>query len=210
MLSSQTIQDKNDLNTDAVILSLLEINIPSTPIVYLTNNNENVIWNGNEYIALPYELEDLGFTSKSEVTQWSIKISNVNRIMSQYTQQYDAYLKKNGIDGNKITCIIRAVNSKDLSNPVPIIEYKSFLSQPKNQRDYTTFVLTPNNVDKIRFPPRTILKNQCTWKFKSQQCGYVGDGEFCDKTLTTCREYNNSPRFGGFVGVGGRGVILVD
>lgn len=216
-LSSQTIQDKNALNTDAVLITLLEIQIPSidsetetktTLSVPITSDNTNTVWNGETYIPFHFELDDKSFSSKSEVVQWSIKVSNTTRVMEQYIQDYDLLLKQYGIDGNQIVCYIRVVNSKDLDNATPIVEHRAILSQPKSDAQWASFVLTPNNLSKRQFPFRKILKNFCAWKFKSTKCGYEGTGEFCDKTLTTCRLYENSPRFGGFIGVG-EGVTLV-
>lgn len=209
MTTLATQQDINAINSDAVFLTLLEIQIPNVPTVYLVGNNEDITWNGNTYIRFPFDLDDQSFTSKSETITWKLKVSNATRIMERYIQDYDLYLKQNGIEGNKILCFIRVVNSKDLINNTPILEHKAFLQNPKTDQNYAYFTLSPSNPGKMQFPFRRIIKNQCSWKFKGTQCAYVGEGQFCDKTLITCRGYNNSNRFGGFVGVGGRGVTLV-
>jgi phage-related protein len=207
-LSSQTVQDKNALVTDAVFLILLKIEIPDTPTVYVTNNNESIDWNSNTYISFPFELEDINENTNSEVPEWTIKLSNANRVMERYLQEYDLYLKTNGIDGNEIKCTICVVNSNDLENTTPILEHNAVLSQPSTNAQWAIFKLSADSPYNKQFPPRKIMKNFCSWKFKSEQCGYSGDGDFCDKTLTTCRSYNNSPRFGGFIGVGGRGLVI--
>lgn len=208
-LSSQTIQDKNALVSDAVFLVLLEVQIPDTPTIYVTNNIEDVIWNGNTYLTFPFEIDDIRENTKSEVPQWTLKVQNVNRIFEQYLQNYDLYLKTNGIDGNEIKCIIRAVNSKDLANITPILEHNAILSQPSSNAKWATFKLSANSPYNKQFPPRKILKQYCQWKFKSTQCGYIGIETECNKTLTRCRELSNSHRFGGFVGVGGRGLVTI-
>lgn len=208
-ISNQTIQDKNALVTDAVFLVLLEIQIPDTPTVRLVNNTEDITWNSETWQRFPFEFSDISENSKSEVSQWSIKISNAGRVIERYLQDYDLYLKQNGIEGNDITCIIRVVNSKDLANLTPILEHTALLQQPTTNSQWATFRLSAKNPYNKQFPPRKIFKNFCAWKFKSQQCGYAGDGAFCDKTLTTCRSYSNSSRFGAFIGVAGRGLVLV-
>lgn len=209
MLSNQTIQDKNALATDAVFLVLLEIQIPDTQTVYLVNNTEDIVWNGNTWQKFPFDFNDISQNTNGETPQWTVKVSNVNRVMERYLQQYDQYLKQHGIDGNDIICVIRVVNSKDLLNTTPIVEYTALLQQPTTTPQWATFKLSAKNPYNKQFPPRRIMKSFCSWKFKSVQCGYSGSGEFCDKTLTTCRAYNNSPRFGGFVGVSSRGLIIV-
>ena len=208
-LSNQTIQDKNALVTDAVFLVLLEIQIPDTPTVRLVNNTEDIIWSSYLWQQFPFEFSDISESSKSEVSQWTIKISNTTKAIERYLQEYDLYLKTNGIEGNDITCIIRIVNSKDLLNTTPILEYTALLQQPTTTPQWATFKLSAKNPYNKQFPLRKIFKNFCGWKFKSNQCGYAGTGDFCDKTLATCRIYSNSSRFGGFPGVAGRGLVLV-
>ena len=207
-LSNQTTQDKNALATDAVFLVLLEINIPSVDTVYLVNNTEDITWDGHIWQSFPFDFDDISQGASGEVPQWTLKISNVNRAIEQYLINYDLYLKQNGIEGNNITCVIRVVNSNDLANNDPIVQYDALLQQPTTTPEWATFKLGAKNPFTKQFPPRKILKAFCGWKFKSVECGYTGPETVCDKTLTTCRLYNNSPRFGGFPGVAGRGLIL--
>lgn len=208
-LSSQTIIDKNSESTDAVFLVLVEIIIPDTPIVRIVSNTENISWGGYTWINFPFEFADVSENTTGEVSQYQIKISNVNRTIERYLQTYDLYLKQNGIDGNEIECIIRVVNSNDLLNPEPVSEYRSLLEQPTSNAQWATFKLSSKNPFQKQFPPRTIRKNFCSFKFKSAECGYTGSATTCDNTLVTCRSYNNSHRFGGFPGVEGRGIIVV-
>lgn len=201
-------EEFNKLASPNIILVLLDINIPNTPTFYVTNNNENVTWNGNEYISFDFELEDISFSSKSEVTEWVVKFSNVNRVIEAYLQNYDLYLKQNGVQGNDITLDLRTVSSGDLGNLTPIQHYQSILNQPSSDAQWAVFKLTPKNTFNSTFQ-RKIHKNFCSWKFKGAECGYVGTAQVCDRTLTTCRAYNNAPRFGAFAGVGARGIKLV-
>ena len=207
-LSPQTTEDKNALNSDAVFLVLLQIDIPSTETIRLVRNNENITWNGYTWIAFPFDFEDIS-VGKGEVPQYTLKLDNTSRIMEAYVQMYDLYLKQNGIDGNEITCNIYTVNSKDLANITPINNFRGKLSSWQTNSKEASFMLSASNPFQKQFPPRKIFKNFCNWKFKSEQCGYTGSGTFCDKTLGTCRSYNNSQRFGGFAGVGYRGLTII-
>ena len=211
MASAKTVKELNSMATDSVLLTLLKLEIPNTPTVYLVNNPENITWNNNEYISFQFELDDLTIKSKSEVPQWGIKVQNVDRVFERFIQQYDLYIKQNGIDGNAIICTISVVNSADLTETNPIIEYATELDQPKTTPDskFYTAVLRPSNPGNKEWPPRRIMKNFCSWKFRSAQCGFTGTGATCDKTLPTCRGYDNSNRFGGFPGVGAEGLVIV-
>jgi len=208
-ISDQTTEDLNALVTDAVFLVLLEINIPDTPTVRLVDNTEDVTWDSETWLHFPFELDEIPETSVSEIPQWSIKISNATRVIERYLQEYDLYLKTNGIDGNDITCTIRVINTNDLANTEPIIAINGLLQQATTNPQWATFKFSAKNPYNKQFPPRKIFKNFCGFKFKDSSCGYTGTGTVCDKTLTTCRAYTNSHRFGGFIGVKGRGLILV-
>jgi|LGOV01.1.fsa_nt_gb lambda family phage minor tail protein L len=210
VLSTQTTADINNLSTDAVFLHLLEISMPNQASVYIVNNTENITWNGNEYLMFPFDFEDLSESSTASVPQWTMRISNVNRVMERHLQEYDRYLKLNGIEGNEITCTIRLVNSKELENTEPITEYESVLSQPSTDARFATFKLSAKSPYNHNFPTRKILKNFCGFKFKGLICKYNGDAEFCDKTLVNCRTYGNSHRFGGFISASGSGITLVN
>lgn len=208
MLSNQTIQDKNALATEAVILTLLELRIPSTPTVRLVSNTEDITWNGELWQCLEFTLSTIDQTAQGEVPQWTVKISNINRAIEQYIQAYDLYLKQHGIEGNEIECTIYAVNSLDLQNTTPILKHDAVLQKPSTDAQWGTFLLSAKNPYNKPFPPRRVYRNFCAWKFKSEECAYAGEGETCDKTLTTCRLLDNSTRFGGFVGTSAKGLII--
>ena len=78
-----TIQDLNALGTDSVLLVALEINIPSTPTVYVVNNGENITFDGNEYIAFPFEIGEI--TAEAGATpQFQLKLDNTTRAIEKY------------------------------------------------------------------------------------------------------------------------------
>ena len=208
-LSNQTIKDVNALGTDAIFLVLLQINIPSMQPEYIVNNTENITWNGNEYISFPFTYGDIDESTVASVPQVTLTMSNVNRIMERYLQDYDRYLKINGIDGNEITCIASVINTNDIDNSEPIISYETILSQPSTNATTATFEMTASSPYNKTFPPRKILKTFCTFVFKDKLCKYSGTENICDKTLDRCRELNNSSRFGGFPGASGTGITVV-
>lgn len=50
----------------------------------------------------------------------------------------------------------------------------------------------------IQLPLRS-YSQYCTWKFKSEECGYVGELTECDKTFAACTVRARTQRFNGFV-----------
>jgi lambda family phage minor tail protein L len=207
-LSLQTIQDKNSLGTDAVFHILLSISIPGVPEVTVTNNGENVEWNGKTWLSFPFDISELTEEGSGEVPQWTITLDNKSRVIEKYLSDYDQYLKVNGIEGNEITCTLFIVNSKDLLNNVPIKEVSFDLQSPATDFEKATFVMSVSSPFTIITPKRRFIQQFCYWKFKGIECGYTGPGETCDKTISQCRTYNNSTRYGGFPGVGFGGIRL--
>ena len=129
--------------------------------------------------------------------------------MEQYIHDYDVYCKNNGY--SPIDVSIFVVNTKAVAanvNCPPETELVFELKQPKSDARWATFVLGVSNPFKRRFPQERVLKNFCRYRFKDTRCAYTGTEPSCNKTLTKCRELENSIRFGGFPGVGRGGVVV--
>ena len=207
-LSLRTIQDKNSLGSDAVFHVLLEIIIPGVAPITITNNGEDVTWGSKTWLAFPFDISELSEEGSGEVPQWTITLDNRQRVIEMYLSNYDQFLKINGIDGNEIKCVCNIVNSKDLLNTEAIKTVYFELSQPSTTSETATFTLTADSPFNITTPKRRFIKQFCYWKFKGIECGYAGADTVCDKTITRCKSLGNSPRFGGFPGVGFGGVRL--
>ncbi len=208
-LSSIAIEEKNKLATDSVFLICLEITIPGTGVVRVVRNNQDLTWKGETWVAFPFELDEIGDTSKGEVPQVNVRVSNVSRALEAYLYEYDAYCKANGFE--PITVKIFVVNTKVIQadgNAAPEVEHEFELKQPRTDSQWVTFVLGASNPFNRRFPQGRILKNVCRYRFKDTRCGYSGAETACDKTLTRCRALGNSTRFGGFPGAGSGGLKI--
>lgn len=200
-----SVSELNSLNSQNAVVVLLDISIPANDNIRITNNNEDVVFGGNTYIPFPFDISELTTAGKGEVPEWSLQIDNTTRTIESYLQLYDQYLKINGVSGNGIDCTIYIVSTADLTSAI-LTEYFTLTSFSTNS-NWATFKLGAKSPFTWRYPRRRILQNFCGWKFKSTQCGYGGWGVSCDKTLTTCRMYRNSSRFGGFPGIG-KGIRL--
>jgi lambda family phage minor tail protein L len=208
ILSSEIIQQKNDLGSTDSFLVLLEITIPDvTEPIRVVSNTEDITWNGHSWIAFPFEMEEISEQSQGEIPRVELRIPNVDRTVEGYLQEYDAYVKRNG--PADITVGIYVVSTATLDDPTPVVYHEYILVQPTSTHDYITFTLGAPNPYRKRFPLNRILKNNCRYKFKQERCGYTGTATSCNKTLVRCRELNNSTRYGGFPGVGRGGLSLV-
>ncbi len=211
-LSSLAIEEKNKLNTDSVFLVCLRIIIPGVEeIIRIVSNSENIIWQHPEdsaaetWVAFPFQINEISEGSSGEVPCVTIQVSNISRVMDQYLQFYDAYIKANGYSPSTVSiCVVNTRVIATYPAAEPEVEHTFELQQPKCDAQWATFVLSAGNPYMRRFPQNRILRNHCRYKFKGDdgRCGYTGAETTCDHTLIQCRARNNSIRFGNAPGVG--------
>jgi lambda family phage minor tail protein L len=208
-LSLIALEEKNKMAIDSLFLPCLEITIPGVDdAVRVVRDNQNLTWKGQTWVAFPFELDEIGNTSKGEVPQINIRVSNVSRVMESYLQDYDIYCKTYGYEA--ISVNIYVVNTKAvIANPNcdPEVEHSFILKQPKTDNTWATFVLGAVNIFAKRVPPGRMLKNTCRYVFKDARCNYTGSALVCNKTLAQCRIFNNSTRYGGSPGIGSGGIV---
>ncbi len=207
MLSNTTKTEKNQLNSNSVWLSMLEINIPSvTETLRIVNNNEDITWKGFTWLKFPFELDEISQSANAETSQFQIKVGNVKNIIGQYIRQYDAYVKTNGFEA--ITVVLYIVNSKDLANINPVYTTNLILTTSNLNHLEVSFTVSARDLFRARTPQTRMFPNSCRFKFKSTLCGYIGAVSSCDKSLSRCRQLLNSKRYGGFPAIGNQGVSI--
>ena len=68
------------------------------------------------------------------------------------------------------------------------------------ERRHAELVLISGLDPTARRIPERVYSQQCTWKFKSAECGYTGtEFTLCNKTLTDCTARAQTHRFNGFI-----------
>ena len=195
------ISQKNLLETDDPVLALLEIDMPQLmDTLRLVANEVDITWNGNDYAAFPFEISDLGEPQKGELPSITIRVSNVSRAIQGYVELADG-----GVDADVKIIVI---NGGDLAFTTPYIELDFRVSGTSVDENWVNFNLTSVDTWARLFPKNKVIKNHCSYKFKGLHCAYAGVETECNRTLTRCRELNNSDRFGGFPGVGYDGIRL--
>lgn len=203
-LSTVAIAEKNKLANTGAFLVLIQITLPDDTVIRVCSNTENITWpssGGHTYVAFPFEMDVIGESAKGEKPQVVIRVGNV-------TRQMIAYMEMAG-GGIKSEVIIRVVHSAHLNLADPEIELAFECVDAWADNKWANFVLgAPSPHDK-RWPRNRIMKSFCRYKvFKAARCGYAGAGTECDRTLTLCRDLENSGRFGGAPGVGQKGLYV--
>lgn len=202
-ISSEVTQFKNDISSSESAILMLEIDIPNEPDpIRVCRNNEDVTWRTYLWQAFPFDIDDIKDDGSGEVPEFNIRVANASRAMEQYLQAYNLWLKENGIV--PISVNLYVISTADLANTDPIVQYSLNVSKFESNAEQVTFTLSFENFYTRRFPHNMMMRNSCRWAFGSTECGYTPSvGETCNRTLTACRSYNNSTRFGAFPSVGG-------
>lgn len=191
----------NSLTNPVVLAGLLEITIPPNEVLRITDNNDLVMFEGNEFISFPFSFGQLKTVAEGSVPTWTLVIDNTSRVMDAYLQDYDQYLKDTGTADAVVSMRALVVNAR---NPVVAIMDEFFdLTSWKTSGKSVEFVLGAPSPMTMRFPPRRIRQKFCDFKFKADpRCGYTGSALSCDNSITTCRALGHSSFFGGFLGLG--------
>lgn len=197
-LSVAALLEKNKLSSDGSYIILLEIIIPSgmygaTQEVTLRvcRNNENITWGGYEWVAYPFEVDEIGETSKGEVPRFVLRISNIGKIVQRHVEN------AGGGIGSIVT--LHVVHSKHLNEgsllPPMVFETTTCDCTPQ----WVQFSLGADNPYSRRFPLNRFIGMHCRFLFKDSRCKYSGTEKSCDYSYTTCKnKMNNIINFGGF------------
>lgn len=185
-LSQASIIEKNKIATDGVWLMLLQLAIPGEETIRLVNNTDNVTFQGNEYTAFPFSLEDINEDGK-ERPNVQLRISNVTGTIQAYAETHS------GLTGAKVTVLVYNTNVPDVIEA----EEHFVITGTSADVNWLAFTLGTDFSFTRRFPPVRIMKDYCPFKFRGAECGYRGSVTSCNKTLTACRAMGNQSRFGG-------------
>lgn len=194
-LSAAAKLEAHKLISDGAWIVLFEIQIINGPTLFICRNNEKIIWNNEEWLPFPLEIDDVKESSNGELPSVVLRVSNVTRAVQGYIED------SGGGVGSYV--IIRVVHSEHLDLIEPELEEEFMCVSTKCDAMWVYFELGLGEPVIKRFPPRRYLKNFCPFKFKGIECGVPSAtvGSTCNKTLTACRGYNNSTRFGGFYAI---------
>lgn len=203
-LPSAIIGIKNALaSSDSFILlaevQITNIDVPTT--LRLARNTENVTWDGETWVGFPFDIDMLGDTERGEVPRMNLKVSNISRAVQSYVEQADG--------GTDAPVVIRLIHETQFSTAEYAIRLDYTVSNTSCTSSWVTFELSASNQWNRRVPSTRCRKNFCRWRFKGSDCGYVGVGTSCDKTLTQCKLYTNSDRYGGYPGLGFRSGVRI-
>lgn len=184
-------------------LITLAITFEGYETIYLVRNTTNITFQGNEYIAFPFELDVRNETSSGEMPTVTIKIANPYRIVQSYLEEL------NGAVGASV--VIGVINSDLLTEDYAELEVTYNVLSTSATSQWVSMRLGAPSMARRRFPLYLYRSGRCMWisNFKGAECAYTGSDTSCDGTLTACRRKGNSKRFGAAIGLTQGGLHVV-
>jgi len=226
--TSEIIKDIQSLSMDAVVelFTLDFTNIQAGGILrFHAGTNElrqNVIWQGNEYYAMPIEAEGFEKLTQGTLPRPKIRVANTDGALSAQVAAADDLVGCKVIRKRTLVKYLDAVNFtggvNPLANPnqhfpddVWYVEQK--LSE--NRLSIEWELSSVLDLQGVMLPRRQIIMNSCSWEYKGENCGYSGSDYFnaqdlptnmsndvCGKRLNSCK-IRSSGFSGGVLPFGG-------
>jgi lambda family phage minor tail protein L len=196
------------------------------------NNNQNIVWAGEEYLRFPIEAEGFEYSGQGQLPRPKLRVSNIFGTITALLLALPS-----GIEGAKVTRIrtlaryIDGINFPGGTNPYgtpdPTAEFprEVFYIDRKavETRDVIEFELAAVfDLIGVRAPKHQCVSNICQWEYRGPECGYTGDAYFntndqpvltlaqdaCGKQLKSCELRFSQIRRTGSVTAGSNIVTL--
>lgn len=156
--------------------------------------SQDINFDGYLYKKYPIRHSGIKENLSGKIESLSIEISNINREMQYYLDTYG------GLKGCEV--VIKLVWLENIDNPLCFLEDTYYIEDTHSTPDTISLSMgSAFDVLDIRIPRKSFFRSYCRFRFKADECGYTGPADFCNKTMTRCRELNNIHRFGGFPGI---------
>jgi lambda family phage minor tail protein L len=184
-----------------------------------TNNNSELIWNGQSYMRYPIEFGGVEYSGKGTLPQPKLRISNIMGTATALLLAANEYTSGNDLIGAKLTRIRTLAKYIDAANfpggvnatADPTVEFPReifYLSQKSAEtREVVEFICSSSfDLQGVNAPKRQCISNVCQWKYRSSECGYseaayydANDSpvssislDVCGKRLNSCKARFNS------------------
>lgn len=203
ILNAQGEYDKDEL----IPRKLLRIELEGGDINVLDNETLAALsYNGVDYIGSPLEHGDITKDDNQSVNKLEIKVSNIGLGIS-------------GIIGNRgnvisnapavLTTVLLDINNQIIQDTEAILFAGRCNNLTITNETASMDIETPLGGFEYSCPVMKFRTSCQVRRFKDVRCGYTGSETTCDRTLTRCKELNNSHNFRGFPSIPQETVIKV-
>ncbi len=177
-LSNATKIIKNSLTNTGAWLVLLTLKSKDESVTLrLCSNTDNITFQTQEFIAFPFQVDEITESNKGELPSISITMSNVERLVQAYVEQDETL-------GSGWSVHIDIVHTSTLLRE---IDYDFITTGVSADEASVVFTCGMQNPLRYQFPRVRMLPNACQHQFKKGGCTYAGSDVTCKKTLADCR-----------------------
>lgn len=210
-LSAALVLEKNKVASASVWFMLAEIDLNGT-LLRITNNNADVLFNGENYTPFPFEVSSMDNNSSGKVPSLSLNVSNVTKAVQHYVEA------SQGLVDSIVKIMV--VNSDNLTEDYTELTLNYTIINTSVSPEWVTFKLGAPNPMMQRYPKDRYLAKYCNWTYNSPavraagenlgiECGYTGALTSCDRTQEDCEAHSNVRRFGGYPGLSENGLRVI-
>lgn len=229
MATTEIVKDIQSLSMDAVIeLFILDFSsIQAGGILkFHAGTNElrqNIVWQGEEYLALPIEAEGFDVSTRGTLPRPRIRVANTDGIFSAQVSESDDLVGAKVVRKRTFIKYLDAINFTDGINPTanPDQHFPDdiwFVEQKISENRFSIEWELSSALDLhgVLLPARQVVMDSCSWEYRKEGCGYAGSFYFdtldqpvsfeaqdvCGKRLSSCKA--RTPGFpGGILPFGG-------
>lgn len=193
------IAEKNKIEQDVPwLLCLKLVNVAGDLTIRLVNNTENITYQGDEYIAFPFELDPIPEVTRGSLPSVALKVSNVDR-------QIQSYVEQDATFGSGWSVTLYLVHAGHLAETPPEGQVSEIEQEWRSldltaDNEFLTINLGMPNPMLIQFPAQKFTGGFCQRTFSDDLgCPYATEGKnnnytFCKKTLANCKERFDTQR----------------
>ena len=205
---------KNALATGSRFVWLYEIEVPTSPASDLNPQTryrfcaqtEEVTWQDNIYSPFPITHGAAAEGSDGDLPTLSLTVSNISREIAGTLETY------NGLIRQPVKIMLVLMTDSYATEPQhdnqPILDWDFKITSMSLNDEAATATLGDISLYEVNIPKTKISKRYCRFKYRDDQCGYIGAMVECDKSLDGprgCRAHSRDSadhpnRFGGFPG----------
>ena len=199
---------KNAIATGSRLVWLYEIEVPTNPPTRyrFCPQMEPVTFRENEYSPFPITHDTMKEGADGDLPTLTMTVSNVSREIAGILESY------NGLIGQKVKVMLVLMTENQETDPQhplsAILEWDFKITSMALNAEAASAQLGDISLYEVNVPKNRISKRYCRFKYRDDQCGYMGEFSNCDKSLEGpmgCKAHSfDSPdhpnRFGGFPG----------
>lgn len=213
---NQNLITETDARTSGnTAIILLELVFVDNTIQYYTNWKSNVVFGGNTYLPIPFEVTGINENKNLDIETVDLRISNVTRALVDYIKQNNAFI------GQKVN--IKLTFENLLSDSTAFIQDTYFIEKCTIRDNEILFSLsTKFNIFSLRIPQHRFSRLYCQWRYGKTGSTWPGcewltysnqidivnypqaSTTSCDKTLNGpngCSAHKNKARRRAFPGI---------